>query len=80
LPSELPAHASQMLAKNLTNFLRLISRDGKFFLNLDDEVVRETLAAYRGEVVSRQVRELLGLAPLKTPALGSPPATHLATK
>jgi H+-translocating NAD(P) transhydrogenase subunit alpha len=80
LPSEVPAHASQMLAKNLTNFLRLITRDGQFFLNLDDEIVRETLAAYQGEVVSRQVREILGLAALKTPSPASPPVTHLAAK
>ena len=80
LPAEVPTHASQMLAKNLTNFLRLITRGGEFHLNLDDEVVRETLATYRGEVVSRQVRELLGLAPLETPPPGSPPVTHLAAK
>ena len=81
LPSEIPTHASQMLAKNLTNFLRLITaRDGQFHLNLDDEVVRQTLAAYRGEVVSPQVRELLGFEPLKTPPAGSPPVTHLAAK
>jgi NAD(P) transhydrogenase subunit alpha len=79
LPSEVPTHASQMLAKNLTNFLRLITRDGRFHLNLEDEVVRDTLAAYRGEVVSPQVRELLGLEPLKTPPPGSPPVDHLAT-
>lgn len=80
LPSEVPAHASQMLAKNLTNFLKLVTRNGEFHLNLDDEVVRETLAAYRGEIVSRQVRELLGLEPLKLPPVGSPPVTHLAGK
>jgi H+-translocating NAD(P) transhydrogenase subunit alpha len=81
LPSEVPTHASQMLAKNLTNFLRLITaRDGQFHLNLDDEVVRQTLAAYRGEVVSPQVRELLGFDPLNTPPAGSPPVTHLAAK
>ncbi len=81
LPSEVPTHASQMLAKNLTNFLRLVTaRDGQFHLNLDDEVVRQTLAAYRGEVVSPQVRELLGFEPLKTPPVGSPPVTHLAAK
>lgn len=80
LPSEVPAHASQMLAKNLTNFLKLVTRNGDFHLNLDDEVVRETLAAYRGEVVHRQVRELLGLEPLKAPSAGSPPVTHLAGK
>jgi NAD(P) transhydrogenase subunit alpha len=79
LPSEIPTHASQMLSKNLTNFLRLITaRDGKFHLNLEDEVVRQTLAAYRGEVVSPQVRELLGLEPLQTPPADSPPVTHLA--
>jgi NAD(P) transhydrogenase subunit alpha len=80
LPSEVPTHASQMLAKNLTNFVRLVTRDGRFHLNLDDEVVRETLAAYRGEVVCPQVRTLLGLEPLKTPAPGSPPVDHLAAR
>lgn len=79
LPSDVPTHASQMLAKNLTNFLKLITRDGQFHLNLEDEVVRETLAAHRGQVVSGQVRELLGLAPLQTPPAGSPPVDHLAT-
>jgi NAD(P) transhydrogenase subunit alpha len=80
LPSEVPTHASQMLAKNLTNFLRLITRDGRFHLNLDDEVVRDTLAAHRGEVVSPVVRGLLGLEPLQPPPVGSPPVTHLAAK
>ena len=80
LPSEVPTHASQMFAKNVTNFLRLISSKGQYHLNLDDEIVRESLAAYRGEVVNRQVRELLGLAPLEAPHPGSPPVTHLAAK
>jgi hypothetical protein len=43
-------------------------------------VVRATLAATRGEVVCPQVRELLGMEPLKTPAAGSPPIDHLAVK
>ena len=59
LPSEVPTHASQMLAKNLTNFAKLITRGSEFHLNLDDEIVRATLAAYRREVVTPQVRELL---------------------
>jgi NAD(P) transhydrogenase subunit alpha len=80
LPSEVPAHASQMYAKNLTNFVALIARDGKLHLNLEDQVVRETLAAYRGEVVNPRLRELLSLAPLKTPQPGSPPVDHLVTK
>ena len=80
LPSEVPQHASQMYAKNLTNFVQLISRDGKLHLNLEDQVVRETLAAHRGEVVNPRLRELLGLAPLATPQPGSPPVDHLAKR
>ncbi|MGD9635027.1 MAG: Re/Si-specific NAD(P)(+) transhydrogenase subunit alpha [Pirellulales bacterium] len=80
LPSEVPAHASQMYAKNLTNFVQLVARDGKVHLNLDDEVVRETLAAHRGEVVNPRLRELLELPPLATPQPGSPPVDHLADK
>jgi NAD(P) transhydrogenase subunit alpha len=80
LPSEVPAHASQMYAKNLTNFVQLIARDGKVHLNLEDEVVRETLAAHRGEVVNPRLRELLQLPPLATPQAGSPPVDHLAQK
>ena len=78
LPSEVPLHASQMYAKNLTNFLALLTRDGKFQLNLDDEVVRDTLVATRGEVVNPRIRELLGLPALPAPPAGSPPVEHLA--
>jgi NAD(P) transhydrogenase subunit alpha len=80
LPSEVPTHASQMLAKNLTNFMKLIVGGNEFHLNLQDEIVRATLTAYRGEVVNQQVRELLRMPPLKTPAPDSPPVDHLATK
>jgi H+-translocating NAD(P) transhydrogenase subunit alpha len=80
LPSEVPTHASQMYAKNLANFVALITRDGKLNINLEDQVVRETLAATRGEVVCPRLREFLNLEPLKTPTAGSPPVDHLATK
>ena len=80
LPSEVPTHASQLLSGNMTHFVKLITRSGELHLNLEDEVVRETLAAYRGEVTGRQVRELLGLPPLKSPAADAPPVDHLAAK
>ena len=51
MPSEVPNHASQMYAKNLTNFVALIATSGQLHLNLEDQVVRDTLAAYRNEVV-----------------------------
>ena len=42
LASTVPYHASQMYAKNLTNFLLHIVKDGKLVLNLDDEITRST--------------------------------------
>jgi NAD(P) transhydrogenase subunit alpha len=78
LPSEVPTHASQMYAKNVSNFLKLITRDGKLHLNLEDEVVRDTLAAHRGQVVNTRLREMLNLPPLETSPPGSPPVSHLA--
>jgi H+-translocating NAD(P) transhydrogenase subunit alpha len=63
LPSAVPYHASQMYAKNIATFLKyLIGKDGNLTLNREDEIVRETLVTYGGEVVHAKVRELMGLA------------------
>jgi NAD(P) transhydrogenase subunit alpha len=61
LPSSIPYHASQMYARNLTTFLQNLMEDGDFCLNLEDQIIRDTLLTHQGEVVSPQVRELLGL-------------------
>jgi NAD(P) transhydrogenase subunit alpha len=80
LPSEVPTHASQMLANNLLNFLKLITRGGELNINLDDEVVRSTLAAKGGEVISPQVRELLGMPPLAAPTADGASVEHAAAR
>lgn len=51
LPSEAPYHASQMFAKNLTNFFNNLAPKGTLNINMDDEIIRETLAAQGGKVV-----------------------------
>jgi NAD(P) transhydrogenase subunit alpha len=63
LPSEVPGHASQMFSNNVTKFLLNMVRDGQLTWNLDDQIVRETLACHRGEVAAPRIRELLGLEP-----------------
>ncbi len=63
LPSSVPLHASQMFAKNVATFLAQIVKDGSLHLDLEDEVVRETLVARGGEVVHERVRETLGSTP-----------------
>ncbi|HEY2016458.1 MAG TPA: Re/Si-specific NAD(P)(+) transhydrogenase subunit alpha [Bryobacteraceae bacterium] len=61
LPASIPYHASQMYAKNIATFVKYLIKDGKLALNLDDEIVRETLVTHAGEVVHPRVRELMGL-------------------
>jgi H+-translocating NAD(P) transhydrogenase subunit alpha len=63
LASEVPYHASQMYARNLTAFVLHLVKDGKLRTN-DDEIVRETLLTDRGEVVNARVRQFFGLPEL----------------
>jgi NAD(P) transhydrogenase subunit alpha len=60
LASTIPYHASQMYARNIATFLKYLVKDGALNLDREDEIVRETLVTYAGEVVHPKVRELLG--------------------
>ena len=62
IASTAPYHASQLYARNLTNFLlNLFKKDQKFELNLEDDIVRETLLTRGGEVANVRVREFFSL-------------------
>ncbi len=64
LASAVPYHASQMYARNLSAFLQHLIRDGKLQLDIDDEIIRETLLTRGGEVANARVREFFSLPPL----------------
>lgn len=64
LPAEIPFHASQMFSNNITKFLANMVKDGQIELNLEDEIIRDTLVAHDGDVVSSRLREILGLEPI----------------
>jgi NAD(P) transhydrogenase subunit alpha len=59
--SGVPYHASQMYARNTMAFLLHLIKDQKLQLNMDDEIVRETLVTNGGEVVNPRVREFFGM-------------------
>jgi NAD(P) transhydrogenase subunit alpha len=71
LPGEIPVHASQLFGKNVANFMGLMVVDGKVDIDVDDDVIRESVVARGGDVVNNRVREALGLEPLPEP---EPPA------
>jgi NAD(P) transhydrogenase subunit alpha len=64
LASAVPYHASQMYARNVSAFLLHLVKDGKLQLNLEDEIVRDTLLTRNGEVVNARVREFFSLPAL----------------
>lgn len=70
LASTVPFHASQMYGSNVASFLKLMVKNGELTLNREDEIIRETLVTYGGEVVNPRVSELLGLASAAPAAKG----------
>jgi NAD(P) transhydrogenase subunit alpha len=67
LPSETPQHASQMYANNVAKFVANLVADGQVNLNLDDEIIRDTLLTRDGQVANPRLRDLLQL-PATSPA------------
>ena len=66
LPSDVPYHASQMYAKNVTTLLQHLVKDGELTLDLADEITAGITVSRGGEIVHRQVREIHGLPALET--------------
>jgi NAD(P) transhydrogenase subunit alpha len=63
LAASVPRHASQMYSRNIVTFLQaLVDKEGRLSINLEDEVVRESLVTHEGRVANPRVAEALGLA------------------
>jgi len=56
LPSEIPANASQMYAKNLTTFMKPLVPEGEVVLDLEDEITAGAMLTHDGKVVNEAVR------------------------
>jgi H+-translocating NAD(P) transhydrogenase subunit alpha len=56
--AEVPQHASQMYSKNISTFLLNLVKDGQAQINLEDEIIRETLIARDGQIVHAGMQKL----------------------
>ncbi|HTB11972.1 MAG TPA: Re/Si-specific NAD(P)(+) transhydrogenase subunit alpha [Bryobacteraceae bacterium] len=62
LPATVPYHASQMYARNLVTLLKhLVNKEGQLTIDTKDEITRESLITYNGEVVNPRIQALLGV-------------------
>lgn len=59
LASTIPYHASQMYSNNITNFLLHLIKDGRPRLDMEDEIIKETLVCIDGRVVQPKVLGLI---------------------
>jgi len=65
LPSEVPAHASQMYGKNLVTFLDHLLDEGEITLDFADEITTGTLITHAGAIVNERIG---GTMPAPPPA------------
>jgi len=59
LPSMVPYHASQMLSANISSFLKLLVNAGAININMEDEIIRETLVSHNGQIFNQRIGELI---------------------
>jgi NAD(P) transhydrogenase subunit alpha len=69
LPATMPAGASAFYARNISNLLLGMVKDGELHLDFEDEVTKSTVVTHGGSALSEAVRNLLEPAP---PAAGGP--------
>ena len=51
-----------MYAKNISTFLLNLVKDKQVQINLEDEIIRDTLISRDGQVVNPRIQQLLGTA------------------
>jgi len=59
LPATMPVHASQLYARNVSELLRELVKDGVVALDFEDEVVKGACVTHGGEIVSEVVKASL---------------------
>lgn len=59
IPSLLPIHASQLYSKNLFAFLNYITPFFESEFDLEDEIIKNTLISYRGELLHPLIKQAL---------------------
>jgi NAD(P) transhydrogenase subunit alpha len=60
LPAEMPDHASQLYARNVSALLELMVKDGNLELNFEDEVIAGACITRGGEIVHEGAKQAAG--------------------
>jgi NAD(P) transhydrogenase subunit alpha len=58
-PSRSSVHASQLFSRNISAFLLNMVKEGKYSINLEDEIVKGSLLVHDGQVVHERIKPLI---------------------
>jgi NAD(P) transhydrogenase subunit alpha len=64
LPAAIPVHASQLYSRNMTNFLKLLVKDGALNIDMNDEIIKGSCVAFEGDVMNERVAAALSARPV----------------
>jgi H+-translocating NAD(P) transhydrogenase subunit alpha len=59
LPATMPVHASQLYARNVSELLRELVKDGALALDFDDEIIKAACVTHDGAIVNQAVQAAL---------------------
>ena len=59
IPSTMPAHASQVYAKNVSALINYICPEGSLKLDMEDEITSGSMFTHNGEVTNEQTAQAL---------------------
>ena len=59
VPSMVGNHASELYAKNLQNFLKLLIQEGEINVDLEDEIINDSLITHGGQIHHAGIKEQL---------------------
>jgi len=59
VPSQMPGPASRLYAQNIVNLVTLMTREGAFDPDFEDEIVTGSCVTHQGQVWHAPTRELL---------------------
>lgn len=57
VPSMVGNHASELYAKNLQNFLELLINEGEISIDLEDEIINDSLITHGGEIYHPKIKD-----------------------
>ena len=59
VPSTMPLHASQLFARNVSNLLLHLVKDGSIVLDFEDEITKGCCVTHGGEIVNERAKQMV---------------------